>query len=515
MKFAFFHKVSHAWDGRTPDFESLDGPQTALIGLSRALAALGHEVAIFGTPPQPGLIDGVLYQPASVLPSFLAKSPVDVLVSTVNTDLLKLGIKAPLHLYWAHDDYQSFVEGQAADLHAGLAEMLACRASKVVALSDGHADLLRQCFQLPADHVWSSPIGMAPAQLKGGRQDWPQIAGEWVEAIAGWQRAEPTTLAKRPFEPRFPSPQVSIIIPTYNRAANLRHCLESLCQQLGPPFEVLVCDDGSTDDTRALVLGFTDRLNLRYLWQPHLGFRAGAARNMGLKQARGAYTILLDSDLVVPPTFVAAHMAALMAEAGVGVNSYVYRTSGPVDVTDKGYGDLHAALQEVLIPDHRDRFHLFDRPDAVEEAYFLDSNAVSFRTKDLIALQGFDEAFVGWGHEDTDLGYRMGARGFKLRLLKEGAVAYHLHHPIVANKETEQQANWERMRQKWRLENVYKPLGHLPIECLARRSDSPEPISVRLDLKASQGLRFLAPYVGLTVTDGILREIRWLDSGDH
>jgi glycosyltransferase involved in cell wall biosynthesis/GT2 family glycosyltransferase len=696
MRFAFFHKVSRQWDGRTPDHEPLGGTQTAIIGLSRALVSLGHEVAVFGTPPQPGLIDGVLYQPASVLPSHLSKNPVDALVSTVNTDLLKLGIKAPLHLFWAHNDYRAFSEGQGADFHASMAELLACRAAKIIAVSGWHADLLRRTFRLPAEHVWASRNGVDPTSLPARTEgipgprliytsvpdrgldvllhgfsqirqavpeaellvlssfktwgmseawteereapiraladqpgvrwldpvakpellrhlgtarllvypchgspgtnflaetsclaaieaqamgvpvvasdtgalsetvspghgglivagspdtpgfvrrfvaevvgllrddarwqalsdgaarrmrevyDWRRIAGEWVEAVAQWQQTAPTVLANRPFEPRFPAPKVSIIIPTYNRAENLRHCLESLCRQSHPAFEVLICDDGSTDDTHAMVLGFTDRLNLQYFWQPHLGFRAGSARNMGLRQARGTYTILLDSDLVVPPTFVAAHVAALEAEAGVGVNSYVYRTSGPVDVSGKPYEDLHAALADVLIPDHRDRYHLFDRAEAVEEAYFLDSNAVSFRTKELIALQGFDESFVGWGHEDTDLGYRMGARGVKLRLLKEGAIAYHLFHPFVANKEAEQKVNWERMRQKWQLDTFYQPLGQLPVETLALRSDATAAIAVRTLMKASQSMRFLPPYVHLQVENGILQGIQWLPSG--
>lgn len=696
MRIAFYHKVSRQWDGHTPETEPLGGTQTAIIGLSRALVALGHEVAIFGTPARPGVFDGVAYQPASVLPTYLARNPVDALVSTVNLDLFKLGIKAPLHLFWCHNDYRPFIEGQTPPYHAFNAEMLGCRADKVIAVSEWHAELLRQVFQLPHDHVWATRNGIEPGRLpprqpgtpgptliytsvpdrgldrllqwfpriraavpdaellvlssfrtwgiyedvvedleapyrelgdqpgvrwigavskpemlahlgrsrllvhpchdapgtnflaetsclaaieaqamgvpvvasetgalpetvrhdQGGRiiagkadspgfderfvdavvallrdderwqalsdgakarmwetYDWQRVAGEWVEAIAAWRQAPPTRLPARPFAPRFPAATVSVIIPTYNRAENLRHCLDSLCTQHYPAFEVLVCDDGSTDGTRDLALSYTDRLNLQYLWQPHVGFRAGAARNMGLIHARGTYAVLLDSDLVVPPTFLEAHVAALEAEPGIGVNSYVYRTTGPVDVSGLGYDALPDALHDVLVPDHRDRFQLFERPDAIEEAYFLDSNAVSFRLKDLIALQGFDEAFVGWGHEDTDLGYRMGARGFKLRLIKDGAVAYHLYHPVVPNKEAEQQANWERMRHKWQLGSVYKPLGQLPVETTARRSDTGETLDVRLTLKASQALPFLPPYVYLQVTDGILTGITWTSPG--
>ena len=59
-------------------------------------------------------------------------------------------------------------------------------------------------------------------------------------------------------------PQVSVVVPTYNRARDLIRCLDSLVKQTYQEFEVLVCDDGSTDDTREVVSRYTDRLSLRY-----------------------------------------------------------------------------------------------------------------------------------------------------------------------------------------------------------------------------------------------------------
>lgn len=360
---------------------------------------------------------------------------------------------------------------------------------------------------LTDDAHWAA-LSQAGRRHVQTRHDWDQLAQAWVTAIADWQDASPTIASQAPFAARFPAPQVSVIIPTYNRADNLRHCLESLTKQDHPAFEVLVCDDGSSDDTYQVAQAFTSRLNLRYCWQPDHGFRAGAARNMGLQQARGKYTVLLDSDLWVPPTFLSAHVAALDREAGVGVNSYVYRTSAHRDVTGLRYEDLHERLADVLVPDHRDRYQLFERPHAVDEAYFLDSNAISFRTKDLVALGGFDESFVGWGHEDTDLGYKMGAKGFKLRFLKDGAISYHLHHPIVANKEAEQQANWERMRQKWRLDTFYVPLGQLDVHLPVALSDGEDRMA-RCQIKVGQRLPFLTPWIELGLETGVVRSIDW------
>ena len=91
------------------------------------------------------------------------------------------------------------------------------------------------------------------------------------------------------------APLVSVIIPTFNRGDSIGRCLESLVAQTFRDFEVLVCDDGSTDETGTVVASFAKRLTLRYEWSANSG---GAAhpRNIGLSMARGEYVAFLDSD---------------------------------------------------------------------------------------------------------------------------------------------------------------------------------------------------------------------------
>jgi glycosyltransferase involved in cell wall biosynthesis len=90
-------------------------------------------------------------------------------------------------------------------------------------------------------------------------------------------------------------PRVSVIIPTYNRAADVARCLDSLVAQTFRDFEVLVCDDGSTDETADVVRRYSGRLELSYHWAENFGGPA-RPRNMGLRLARAAYVALLDSD---------------------------------------------------------------------------------------------------------------------------------------------------------------------------------------------------------------------------
>lgn len=101
-------------------------------------------------------------------------------------------------------------------------------------------------------------------------------------------------------------PRVSVVVPTRNRAAALRTALRSLARQDddSPAFEVLVVDNGSTDDTSCVVAEFTSTLALRYLHEPAVG--VCNARNTGWRAARGEYVACLDDDAVACPAWVKA-----------------------------------------------------------------------------------------------------------------------------------------------------------------------------------------------------------------
>jgi len=87
----------------------------------------------------------------------------------------------------------------------------------------------------------------------------------------------------------------SVIIPTYNRSSRLKKALDGLTSQTFKDFEVLVCDDGSKDDTEAVVNEYRDKLNLKYIWNENWGGPA-RPRNIGIKESRGEWLCFLDSD---------------------------------------------------------------------------------------------------------------------------------------------------------------------------------------------------------------------------
>ena len=99
---------------------------------------------------------------------------------------------------------------------------------------------------------------------------------------------------------------VSVIIPTYNRATLLMEALASVRQQTWPHIQIIVADDGSSDSTQDLISAMPDVL---YVRQEHRG--QGAARNLGLRHAKGAYICTLVSDDVWKPDFVESSLTAL------------------------------------------------------------------------------------------------------------------------------------------------------------------------------------------------------------
>ena len=89
--------------------------------------------------------------------------------------------------------------------------------------------------------------------------------------------------------------EVTVVIPTYNREKVIRRALDSLVKQTYKNFEVIVGDDGSTDNTESVINEYMDQLNLSYYWMENFGGPA-RARNNSLERASGQYIAFLDSD---------------------------------------------------------------------------------------------------------------------------------------------------------------------------------------------------------------------------
>lgn len=202
----------------------------------------------------------------------------------------------------------------------------------------------------------------------------------------------------------------TVVIPTYNRAQRLGELLGCLAAQERGLARVVVCDDGSTDDTAAVARGFSDRLPLVYCHQENKGFRAGQARNMGIERAIGDVIVFLDDDLLVAPDFVASHLEAHRASERPRVS---------IGLRHRSFGGAHTqpTLEHIMASEPDDRVEVLG-PDAggvtLHETpwFFVYSCNFSITRSDVTPR--FDEGFVGWGMEDIEYGYRLHHAGFEV-----------------------------------------------------------------------------------------------------
>lgn len=107
------------------------------------------------------------------------------------------------------------------------------------------------------------------------------------------------------------TPKYSVIVPVYNRIAEVEDLLKSLSEQTFTNFETIIVEDGSTDPCQAAVEAYADRLNVKYYYKENEG--RSIARNYGIERSSAPYLIFFDSDCVIPPDYFATLDAELTA----------------------------------------------------------------------------------------------------------------------------------------------------------------------------------------------------------
>lgn len=200
-------------------------------------------------------------------------------------------------------------------------------------------------------------------------------------------------------------PEVSVVIPTYNRKGILQKCLTSLLDQDCPDnlFEVVVIDDGSTDGTAEMVESLHLPCHFRYLPQENQG--RSKARNNGILAARGKIILFLDSDMVVTQSFVRAHLSPHKEDDLLVVHGPVIHTTDFANPTSA-------------------QWKLAD----YSRAFFATANT-SVRKEHLVHVGLFDESFTKYGWEDLELGMRLRKQGLRAIKVPE-AIGYHYDEPI-------------------------------------------------------------------------------------
>lgn len=258
---------------------------------------------------------------------------------------------------------------------------------------------------------------------------------------------------------------LSVIIPTYNRSRLLDLTLRSIVLQDIPRrnFEVVVADDGSSDDTSELVDRYRDRLNIKYVFQEDRGYRPASARNKAIRVAEGALCLFIDSGILLNTDALGRHIA-------------FHRETGP-NAAAVGYiygfdriGEEELRLKEMIDPDdpaasireiaqhkvyfdlreghyrrHKDQIHRLPAP----WIYFWMGH-ISVAREDLLRVGLFDESYDGrWGVEDNDLGFRLHQGGVCIRLLRSAQCVHYPHNTDKPGKEEQGRENCRYFNNKF------------------------------------------------------------------
>ncbi|HET9097056.1 MAG TPA: glycosyltransferase family 2 protein [Candidatus Baltobacteraceae bacterium] len=211
--------------------------------------------------------------------------------------------------------------------------------------------------------------------------------------------------------------RLSVVIATKDRARYLERALESFGKQIGAPsFEVIVVDNGSTDDTRQVAQDSQHGYGVRYVYEAQPN--RGAARNRGVAAAQGHLILFCDDDIYAPPGFLAAHDAAhTLSNLAV---------SGPI-INVPGY----AVRPKATIANY-------------SRAFFCTCN-VSVPKVAIDAVGGFDEQFHLYGWEDTELGVRLREHGMRAKFAWD-AYIWHIKPPREVTLDSELRKAVEKAR---------------------------------------------------------------------
>jgi glycosyltransferase involved in cell wall biosynthesis len=228
----------------------------------------------------------------------------------------------------------------------------------------------------------------------------------------------------------------SLCISTYNWPQALYHCLISIKNQTVLPKEVVIADDGSTQETALLIKQMQTHfpVPIIHVWQPDDGFKLATIRNKSFAKSSGEYIIQSDADVIFHPDFIKDHLRFAKKNTFVaGTRCLLNKEFSDWLLQQKENPSIGQMLQNctkkyngLRIP-FLTYLNYFLQTGVAQTKYVLGVN-MAFYKKDLLAVNGYNEAFTGWGKEDNDIAIRLHMSGVKIRFIKFGANLYHIYH---------------------------------------------------------------------------------------
>ena len=206
-------------------------------------------------------------------------------------------------------------------------------------------------------------------------------------------------------EPRF-----SVIIPAYNAEKTLTSCLRSLADQSLHKglYEVILVDDGSSDNTAGIAKGF----DVKYIFQTNQG--PASARNNGVASAKGEFILFTDSDCVPDHRWIEEMVKPFQGTEVVAVKG-AYKTKQKTLVAKFAQAEFE------------DRYDFLQKSNSID---MIDTYSAAFKKDLFLNMGGFDSSFPVANNEDTELSYRLSDAGYHM-VFNPHALVYHVHPDVL------------------------------------------------------------------------------------
>lgn len=228
-------------------------------------------------------------------------------------------------------------------------------------------------------------------------------------------------------------PTVALIVSTFEQPDYLRRVLDAVSRQSRLPQEILLADDGSGEETKEVFSRWSAQQPFasRHIWQAHDGFRKAHILNRAVAATSATYLVFLDGDMVPHPDFIADHCAVARPAAFVqGHRALVEQKAADWFGRRALAVDRRRALWQGQLSGLKNAWR-WPVPMVSEKNHLRGIRGcnLSLWREDMQRVNGYDEAFTGWGREDSEFAARLMNAGVRRLDLRGRALCFHLWHP--------------------------------------------------------------------------------------
>jgi len=227
-------------------------------------------------------------------------------------------------------------------------------------------------------------------------------------------------------------PSTTLIISTYNWPKALEQSLLSISRQYILPNEVIIADDGSTEETKELIDKISEGfpVPIHHCWIEDKGFRLAKARNEALKKANYDYIVQIDGDIILDKYFIHDHIHFAKKSSFVRGSRVLLDDSLTQKIFNNKIMSPNVFMKGVINFFNGIRIPFIQKLIAFERLSILGIRGcnMAFWKEDALLVNGYNENIQGWGREDSEFVARLVNNGVYKRNLRFGGVQYHIYH---------------------------------------------------------------------------------------